>query len=142
MTMPPGNHRAHQPYRVPYAETDQMGVVYYANYLVYFERARTQLLNDLGLPYKELEKRGLALPVVEAHVEYKKPAEYDDLLDIYGWLAGAEGVRLRVECEVSRDGAVLARGHTIHACLDRHSRRIVRIPPEIAALCPHEKEEC
>jgi acyl-CoA thioester hydrolase len=126
-------HKAHQSYQVPYAETDQMGVVYYANYLVYFERARTQLLNDLGLPYKELERRGLALPVVEAHVEYKKPAEYDDTIDIYGWLAWTKGPRVRVNCEVCRKEALLARGFTVHACLDRHSGRIIRIPPEIAA---------
>lgn len=134
------SHRAHQSYRVPYAETDQMGVVYYANYLIYFERARTQLLSDLGLPYRDLEKRGLALPVVEAHVEYKKPAEYDDVLDLYGRLAWAEGVRLRVECEVFCEDVLLARGHTIHACLDRHSRRIIRVPPEIAAFCPRRKD--
>ena len=128
-------HKAHESYQVPYAETDQMGVVYYANYLVYFERARTRLLNDLGLPYKELERRGLALPVIEAHVEYKKPAEYDDTRDIYGWLAWATGVRVRVDCEVCRNGVLLARGHTVHACLDRQTGRVIRIPAEIAACC-------
>ena len=133
-------HKAHQSYSVPYAETDQMGVVYYANYLIYFERARTQLLNDLGLPYKELEKRGVALPVIEAHVDYKKPAEYDDTIDIYGWLAWARGPRVRVNCEVKRDGEVLARGYTVHACLDRPSRRIIRIPPEISACTTEENQ--
>ncbi len=82
-------------YKVPYADTDKMGVVYYANYLVYFERARNQLLEDMDLPYKELEKNGLALPVVKAYVEYKKPANYADALNIYAWLSWARGVRLR-----------------------------------------------
>ena len=127
--------KAHVCYRVPYAETDQMGVVYYAHYLVYFERARTQLLADLGFPYKQLEESGIALPVIEAHVEYKKPAAYDDSLDIYGWLRRAEGVRIEVRCEVRRDGVMLAEGYTVHACVDRTSGRLVRLPPEIAALC-------
>ena len=128
--------KSHQQYRIPYAETDQMGVVYYAHYLVYFERARTQLLNDLGMPYKQLEQSGIALPVVEAHVEYKKPAGYDDTIDIYGWLGWAKGVRVQVNCEVWKDGVLLAKGHTVHACIDRKTGRLMRVPADIAACCP------
>ena len=129
------HYKAHQRYTIPYAETDQMGVVYYAHYLVYFERARTQLLKDLGMPYKELEKRGLALPVIEAHVEYKRPAHYDDAIDIYGWLSHADRVRLRVTCEVYRGDVLLARGYTVHACLDMGTGRPRRVPPELADHC-------
>ena len=62
--------------RVPYAHVDQMGVVYYANYLVYFEMARSEMMREAGMPYSELEARGLRLPVIEAHCEYKAPARF------------------------------------------------------------------
>jgi acyl-CoA thioester hydrolase len=132
MTTP---RRAHQRYTVPYAETDQMGVVYYAHYLVYFERARTQLLHDLGMPYKELEQRGIALPVVEAHVEYKKPAGYDDAIDIYGQLGWCKGVRVQVLCEVRRGDVLLAQGFTVHACVNMTTGRLMRLPAELADHC-------
>ena len=123
--------KAHLTYRVPYAETDRMGVVYYANYLVYFERARTQLLHDLGLPYRELERRGTGLPVIEAHVDYKAPAEYDDELDLYAWVGWLKNIRLRIDCAVLRNGRLLAEGYTVHACFDLDARRPVRLPPEL-----------
>lgn len=115
-------------YCVPYADTDQMGVVYYANYLVYFERARTALLRDMGLPYRELEARGFALPVIEAHVDYKRSAAYEDVLQILARLAWTGGARLRVECEVRRGETLLARGYTVHACVSRATGRPTRIP--------------
>ena len=67
-------------YRVPYADTDQMGVVYYANYLEYFERSRTEMLREAGLSYSEMEKMGYFLPVSEAYCKYSGSARYDDLL--------------------------------------------------------------
>ena len=68
--------------RVRYAETDQMGVVYYANYFVWFEVGRTDLLRDAGWSYREMELEGIALPVIEAHCEYRQSARYDDELEI------------------------------------------------------------
>ena len=68
--------------RVRYADTDQMGVVYYANYLVWFEVARTEWLRDGGWSYREMEADGIALPVIEAHCEYRQPARYDDEIEI------------------------------------------------------------
>lgn len=115
-------------YKVPYADTDQMGVVYYANYLVYFERSRNQLLDDIELPYVKLEAEGLALPVVTAHVDYKKPAHFADTLVIHAWLAWAKGVRVQVNCEIYRGEELLTTGHTIHACLDIEKRRPTRVP--------------
>jgi acyl-CoA thioester hydrolase len=126
--------RAEMHYRVPYADTDKMGVVYYANYLVYFERLRNELLRESGLPYAEFESRGLMLPVVEAHCRYHAPAGYDDLLTIVGWIAEARGPRLTIRCEVRRDGILLVSGHTVHACVDIRTRRPVRPPPELTAL--------
>ena len=119
-------------YRVPYADTDKMGVVYYANYLVYFERLRTRLMEDLGLPYPELEQRGFAMPVVEAHVSYRAGAGYDDELEIRGRLAWVKGARLRVDCEVWRGEQLLAEGYTVHACVAMATGRPVRIPRELA----------
>jgi len=121
-------------YRVPYADTDQMHVVYYANYLAYFERARNELLRHSGTSYRDLETMGYALPVAEAHVDYHAPATYDDLLDISAWVDGLKGVRLTICCEVHRNGLLLAKGHTIHALVDLKTLRPARPTPELKAL--------
>jgi len=123
-------------YRVPYADTDQMGVVYYANYLVYFERARNELLRELGLSYREMEKRGFALPVLQAHVDYRRPAQYDDQIDISGWLESIRAIRLQINCTVYRNDTLIAKGYTIHAFVARETLRPMRIPDDIAA-CFH-----
>ncbi len=117
------------PYRVPYADTDQMGVVYYANYLVYFERFRNELLRDAGYTYRRLEEDGIAMPVIEAVCRYKASAKYDDLLEITGRFAEAKGVKVKIECEVRREGKILVEGYTVHACMDLKSGRPTR-PPE------------
>lgn len=134
-------HTSTMQYRVPYSETDQMGVVYYAHYLVYFERIRSVLLRDIGLPYNELERKGFALPVIEAHVEYKKPAKYEDDLTISGHLTWAQGVRCRVDCEVRRGDTLLTQGHTVHACIDRTTGRPTRVPAELLAFCEKDGPE-
>ncbi len=118
-------------YRVPYADTDMMGVVYYANYLEYFERCRNELMRALGLAYADMENGGLMLPVVEAHVNYRSSARYDDDLDIYGWVEEARGIRAKVRCVVMRGDEVLADGYTVHACIDSATRRPARLPPEL-----------
>lgn len=120
-------------YRVPYADTDQMGVVYYANYLVYFERARNELLRECGMTYRGMEQDQCAmLPVSQAHVDYRAPAVYDDLLDLSAWVSLAKGARLRIDCRVERNGESLATGYTVHACVDRNTRRPIRLPALIA----------
>jgi acyl-CoA thioester hydrolase len=120
-------------YRVPYADTDQMGVVYYANYLVYFERSRNELMRAMGLSYKELEQRQLGLPVISAQVDYSAPARYDDVLTIRAELAWVRGVRLQVDCSVRRDEELLATGHTVHAVIDLRSLRPARLPEDLLA---------
>ena len=114
------------PYRVPYADTDQMQVVYYANYLTFFERARNELMRACGFTYRELEAGGFALPVLEAHVQYHAPATYDDLLEITAWCSTFKGVRLKICCEVRRDGKLLAEGYTLHAHVNRQTLRPTR----------------
>jgi acyl-CoA thioester hydrolase len=120
-------------YRVPYADTDQMHVVYYANYLAYFERGRNELLRACGMTYRALEARGFGLPVAEAHVSYLSPATYDDLLEITTWCEGFKGVRLTIRCEVRREGKLLAEGHTVHALVDLRTLRPARPSPELRA---------
>ena len=104
-------------YRVPYGDTDQMGVVYYGNYLALFERARNELMRACGYTYKECEAEGFMLPVVHAEVDYRRPAKYDDLLEIAAWVQTRKGVRIEIACEVRRKGEdqVLASGFTRHA---------------------------
>lgn len=126
--------RSHVQYRVPYADTDRMGVIYYANYLVYFERSRNQALDDLGMPYARLEADGLMLPVIEAHVNYKQSAGYDDVLDIYGWVSDWSGPRIRMDCEVHCNSRLLAGGYTVHALVRRETGRPVRMPADLREL--------
>ena len=118
--------------RVRYAETDRMGVVYYANYLVWFEVGRTEWLRDAGWNYREMEIEGVSLPVIEAHCEYRQPARYDDEIDIRTRATLLTPVRIRFDYEVMRaaDGTCAAAGHTIHAALDPGGRPC-RLPPRV-----------
>ena len=120
--------RIRMPYRVPYADTDQMGVVYYANFYVYFERCRNEVLREAGYTYKQMEAEGLMLPVVESHCRHIKPALYDDLLEIEGWFEPERRTQIRARCRVLRGEDILAEGYTIHACMDATSKRPKRIP--------------
>jgi len=86
--------------RVRYAETDQMGVVYHANYLNYFEVGRVEWLRNKGLPYKNLEDEGIGLAVANININYKKSARYDDLLTIKTTLKSFEGVKVVFDCEI------------------------------------------
>lgn len=121
--------------RVRYAETDRMGVVYYANYLVWFEVARTEWLRDTGWSYREMEASGVGLPVIEAHCEYRQPARYDDELDIATRATLVTPVRLRFDYDIvrTRDQVVAAAGYTIHAAVDSNGRPC-RLPGRVREL--------
>jgi acyl-CoA thioester hydrolase len=121
--------------RVRYAETDTMGVVYYANYLVWFEVGRTDLLRHAGWSYREMEVEGFSLPVIEAHCEYKQPARYDDELEVRTGGNLISPIRVQFTYEIVRpaDEAVLATGHTVHASLDRAGRPR-RLPDRIRSI--------
>ena len=121
-------------YRVPYADTDMMGVVYYGNYLTYFERARNELMRASGQTYADFETGGAMLPVREAHVEYRSPARYDDVLSIAAWVEEARGVRLTIRCAVLRGEELLAEGYTMHVCVDAATRRPIRLPASLVAF--------
>lgn len=120
-------------YRVPYADTDQMGVVYYANYFVLFERLRNELLRASGVSYKQVEADGLMFPVIEAHCEYRRSACYDDVIVTHGHLAAVEGGRFRIDYEVSRGEELLVTGHTWHAVVSLDGRPR-RVPEHIKGL--------
>jgi acyl-CoA thioester hydrolase len=121
--------------RVRYAETDKMGVVYYANYFVWFEVGRTDLLRDSGWNYREMEIDGFALPVIEAHCTYRESAKYDDEIEVRTSGAMLSPVRVQFTYEVVRmaDAATLATGTTVHATLDRNGRPC-RLPPRVRTL--------
>ena len=121
--------------RVIFGDTDQMGVVYYANYLRYFEAARAEFLRAHGDDYRTLESEGFLLPVVEANCRYKSPARYDDLLLIRTRITEMRRVSLVFEYEVVRevDGLSLSKGRTQHACVGRDGKPR-RLPERFAAL--------
>jgi acyl-CoA thioester hydrolase len=120
--------------RVRYAETDCMGVVYYANYLVWFEVGRTDWFRDIGKSYREMEIGGVQLPVIEAHCEYRRPAKYDDDLEIRTRATLLSPVRIRFDYEIVRgDDETLVTGYTVHAALDAQGRPC-RLPDHVRAL--------
>ena len=120
--------------RVIYGDTDKMGVVYYANYLRYFEIGRTEYLRASGARYRDIEaKYQMLLPVVDAHVSYKSPGHYDDLLAVQTVIGRIGRASIRFEYSVLRDGTLLATGHTVHACLGPEGT-VMALPAEVVAL--------
>ncbi len=112
--------------RVRYAETDQMGVVYHANYLVWFEVGRVELMRELGLEYKLLERDfGCMIAVVEAKARYRSPARYDDEIAVRTSLAAMRGSVLKIVYQVARvsDDALLCEGETMHVVVDRAMKK-------------------
>src|SRR5216683_3014191 len=108
--------------RVRYAETDRMGLLHHANYLVYFEQARTELLRSLGVSYRDMEDQGYLLVLTRVGVHYRRPARYDDLLTLRTTVARTTSVRIDHRYEVFRDGTLVAEGSTTLACVDREGR--------------------
>lgn len=119
--------------RVIYGDTDQMGVVYYANYLRFMEAGRNEFIRAHGLRYRDFEERfHLRLPVVEAQVSYRVPARYDDLLTVETSLSEARRASARFGYRIVRGDEVVATGHTVHACVDVEGR-VRRMPAELLA---------
>ena len=108
--------------RVRYAETDRMGLLHHANYLVYFEQGRTELLRDTGLSYKRMEDEGFFLVLTHIEVRYKRPARYDDLLTLRTKVERVTTVRIDHRYELLRDDELLAEGQSTLACVDRAGR--------------------
>jgi acyl-CoA thioester hydrolase len=121
--------------RVRYAETDKTGVVYYANYLVWFEVGRTDLLRASGWNYREMEAEGFGLPVIEARCAYRESAKYDDEIEVRTTGEMLSPVRVQFSYEIIRqaDAAVLATGTTVHATVDRTGRPC-RLPERVRSV--------
>src|SRR3989475_3592591 len=105
--------------RVRYAETDRMGLLHHANYLVYFEQGRTELLRAQGLSYRDMEDQGFLLVLTKVQVRYRSPARYDDLLTLRTTVLRTTLVKIEHRYELSRDGLLLAEGETTLGCIDR-----------------------
>ena len=121
--------------RVLYGDTDAAGVVYYANYLRYFEKGRTEYMREQVLTYKEIEDLGLILPVIECYSRYKAPAVYDDLLTIETSLTELKNVSCRFNYRIYRNDTdnsrtLLAKGHTVHASVNREGK-LTRLPANV-----------
>ena len=121
--------------KVRYAETDNMGIVYYANYLVWFEVGRTEYLLAQGLDYRDVEKEGLFMAVAEAHCTYKAPARYGETVTVATWPEEVGNSSLRFAYRVTRQGEekVLAEGCTTHVLIDKDLRPR-KIPEKIRSL--------
>lgn len=118
-------------FRVRYSETDQMGTFYNSRALEWFECGRTELLRALGLPYSEMEARGVFLPLVESHVEYLGRARYDDLLQMASAVTFPSRARVRLDELIVHAGTpdkTVARGYTVHAFTDA-AMKAIRPPP-------------
>ena len=119
--------------RVRYQETDNMGVVYYANYFVWFEVARTEYLRSIGISYRHLEEKGMYLMVVSATCQYKHPARYDDIIRIQSWISEMRNSSLKFEYKVFIKDKIISTGDSVHVFTDR-SGKPIRIPKEIRDL--------
>lgn len=128
----------HHTVRVPYAHVDKMGFVYYAHHFVYYEMARAEMLRAVGLPYTELEARGVMLPVVEAHCNYHAAARFDDALDIDLVCTALRGARLCIEYRMTRDDTLITTGHTHHVCMSPDGKPMRPIP-ELRRLVEEEE---
>ena len=121
--------------RVIYGDTDAAGIVYYANYLRYFERGRTEYMRDLVLAYREIEEQGLVLPVIECYSRYKASAVYDDLLTIETSLVELKNVSCRFNYRIYKNVSdnsrvLLAKGYTVHAAINREGK-LTRLPQHL-----------
>jgi acyl-CoA thioester hydrolase len=129
----PARRQSRSTVRVRYAETDQMGVAYYANYFVWFEVARTDWLRQAGVTYRDLEAEGIRLPVIEAHCTYRASARYDDELVVRATAARVSPARIAFEYEITGPGGIVAAGSTVHATADREGRP-TRMPARLKEL--------
>ena len=119
--------------RVTYADTDAMGVVYYATYLKWFEIGRSELMRDLGIVYSELETEGYYLPVIEAHCHYLLPARYDEIVVIETEITAIRRASVRFDYVIRDENKerILAEGFTLHPFTGKEGK-IVRAPKHVS----------
>lgn len=126
--------------KVRFVETDAMGVVYHANYLAWCEVARIEMLEALGMPYEKLTELGYHIPVLEAHLCYKRPAKFGDTVEVIAKICEKPSVRIRVDYEMRCNKQILLTGHTLHAFVN--SRGLPIKPPAefVKSLRNHFKD--
>jgi len=119
--------------RVYYADTDHGGVVYYSNYLRWFEIGRTEILRQAGFDYSDFEKQGIIAPVVEVHCNYKAPAKYNDIVIIKTTIEniGNSSIKFNYEIIRKKDNALLANGYTVNVFVDKKTMKSTRISDEL-----------
>lgn len=115
--------------RILYAHTDVMGVVNNVRYLEFFEAGRNELMRSMGYPYPQLEAKNVALPLVDAHINFKTPARYDDMIRIVATLKDLPTVRIKIDYEIFVGDRLVVTGYTTHSFLDLKKFKPVR-PPE------------
>jgi acyl-CoA thioester hydrolase len=121
--------------RVRYSETDQMGVVYHGSYIPYFEIGRVEWLRKLGVSYKNMEQDGIALPIVSMHINYKKPARYDEVLNVKTTLKKHASVKIEFDCEIKNErGDLLTTAHFILVFVDIKTGRPLSPPDYIKTI--------
>lgn len=122
-------------FRARYGETDKMGYVYYGNYPEYYEVARNESMRNLGVTYREMEERGVMMPVREMHLEYKKAARYDDFLTVKIWVTEMPAAKLSHRYEIyNEQGELLNKGTTTLVFVDSATMKPCRCPPWFADL--------
>jgi len=127
--------------RTRYAETDQMGVVYYGNYPQYLEIGRVEWLRAIGLTYKEMEAEGIMMPVVSLQIQYKKPALYDELITICTKLKDLPSTKIEFDYEILNEkGELLSTANTILVFVDAKTFRPVRCPEKVLDLIRGARE--
>ena len=127
--------------RTRYAETDQMGVVYYGNYPQYLELGRVEWLRAIGLTYKEMEAEGIMMPVVSLQIQYKKPALYDELITIRTKLKDLPSTKIEFDYEILNEkGELLSMANTILVFVDAKTFRPVRCPEKVLDLIRGDRE--
>lgn len=131
-----GRWQATTEVEVRYVETDQMGVVHHANYVVWFELARTRLSQEAGFHYADIEEAGYLLLVTGVEVKYRRGARYGDTVSVSARIERRWSRGVRYAYEVRRGETVLATGATEHVWVDRRSRRPTRLPEELASALP------
>ncbi|WP_274476487.1 acyl-CoA thioesterase [Mangrovimonas aestuarii] len=126
--------------RVRYAETDQMGVVHHANYALYLEMGRTEWLRNKGVSYREMEEKGVMLPVVSMNLKYKRSAQYDELLTVRTKLAKLPTASIEFYYEiVNKSGQILCTANTVLAFVDMKTNKLMRAPKFLMDLIEAEK---
>lgn len=120
--------------RVRYAETDQMGYVYYGNYATYYEVARAECIRNLGLTYRNIEEAGVIMPVLENNSKYIRPAKYDDELTIILRIVDKPGVRIRFDYDFYKADKLIHKGYTILVFVDKQTGKPCEMPALLTEL--------